>query len=378
MKALFFVAGIQNSCNGGIRLMEAETSLCWRAMCRQLQAEAQERCSDVAAMMGSEAALHAAESLNCIDLLENILPATVSDYISLVKAHTDAGTNYWFVTRQLLLVGPMLDFSDATNRKTAATFLRALLQCLPECEVDDDGNVVALVVDNINPGGGGGGGGGEVENGLMQPSLREHKVLLFYLLQGKAIEPGDLFHSLLLSGGKVSPKFFSEVTNIQASQLHHRSVGLISLYFGDEKRDLQRLRQCLSVFSEHYPYLLNKYKELLSKAFVLVIRSMWPGIDKNPGGSIYMVSNLRKCAVQASRFLLQMMEAPLYAKESKKEEASPESSESIDSPDWRACHVKQLRWLAPQERGCLLRGYMPPCSVEYLSCLNPTNQNKKQ
>lgn len=72
-------------------------------------------------------------------------------------------------------------------------------------------------------------------------------------------------------------------------------------------------------------------QELLSKAFVPVMQFMWPGIDKNPGGSTYMVSNLRKRAVQASRFMLQMMEAPLYAKESKKEEANPVSSESIDN-----------------------------------------------
>ena len=31
-----------------------------------------------------------------------------------------------------------------------------------------------------------------------------------------------------------------------------------------------------------------------------------------------MVSNMRKLAVQASRFMLQMMQAPLYAKETKK------------------------------------------------------------
>ncbi|KAI4320278.1 hypothetical protein MLD38_033775 [Melastoma candidum] len=490
--------GIQNSCNGEIQLMEAESALCWRVMCSQLQAEAQEKGSDVAAMMGSEAAVHAAEALNCNDLLENILPATVSDYISLVKAHIDAGTNYHFVTRQLLLVGTMLDFSDATNRKTAATFLRTLLQRLPECEVDDNGNVVALV-DSINPGGDEEwanavitlarkvhSASGEFEDAVLQVieelarPCRERAADLmqwirclavtglllentesYYLLQGKAIEPEDVLRSLLLPGAKhVNPDVqkvavrclglfgllertpsgdlvrqlrqscvkgpslisreaslalldlmmwhgpekidqavgisnsesldtVTDFHSLKLSDIEDSNIGvlnllyaslygedrteagtdeeesvisvlgegfakilllsdkypslstssqvtllvrLISLFFGDETKDLQRLRQCLSVFFEHYPCLSSKHKDLLSKAFVPVMRSMWPGIDNNPGGSTYMVSNLRKRAVQASRFMLQMMETPLYPKESKKEEASLESSESIDSP----------------------------------------------
>ncbi|KAL6959605.1 hypothetical protein U1Q18_039759 [Sarracenia purpurea var. burkii] len=53
----------------------------------------------------------------------------------------------------------------------------------------------------------------------------------------------------------------------------------------------------------------------LSKAFIPVMRSLWPGINGNAGGSPLMISNMRKRAVQASRFMLQMMQAPLYAKE---------------------------------------------------------------
>ena len=47
--------------------------------------------SDAAATMGTEAAVYAAEASDNNDLLERILPATVSDYIDLVKAHIDAG-----------------------------------------------------------------------------------------------------------------------------------------------------------------------------------------------------------------------------------------------------------------------------------------------
>lgn len=61
----------------------------------------------------------------------------------------------------------------------------------------------------------------------------------------------------------------------------------------------------------------------MSKAFVPLIRSMWPGIDDgNSKNSSYVVSNQRKRAVQASKFMVQMMQTPLYK--------SPE--ESIQAP----------------------------------------------
>lgn len=41
--------------------------------------------------MGTEAAIYAAEASDNNDLLDRILPETVSDYIDLVKAHIDAG-----------------------------------------------------------------------------------------------------------------------------------------------------------------------------------------------------------------------------------------------------------------------------------------------
>lgn len=70
----------------------------------------------------------------------------------------------------------------------------------------------------------------------------------------------------------------------------------------------------------------------LSKAFILVMRSMWPGIYGNAGGSAVVVSNMRKRAVQASRFMLQMMQAPLYAKptENGGENCSTQPTETVD------------------------------------------------
>ena len=62
---------------------------------------------------------------------------------------------------------------------------------------------------------------------------------------------------------------------------------------------------------------MQKY---LSKAFIPIMRSMWPGVNGNAGGSPVLVSDMRKRAVQASRFMLQMMQAPLYEKETVKED----------------------------------------------------------
>lgn len=50
--------------------------------------------SDAAATAGTEAAVYAAEATDNNDLLERVLPATVSDYIELVKAHLAAGETY--------------------------------------------------------------------------------------------------------------------------------------------------------------------------------------------------------------------------------------------------------------------------------------------
>lgn len=74
-------------------------------------------------------------------------------------------------------------------------------------------------------------------------------------------------------------------------------------------------------------------QKCLSKAFVPVMRSMWPGIYGNAGGSSIVVSNKRKRAVQASKFMLQMMQAPLYVKEKEVEgeNRSRETSETLDS-----------------------------------------------
>ena len=54
------------------------------------------------------------------------------------------GPNYQFTSRQLLLLGEMLEFSDTMNRKIASSFLHELLVRPLEHEVDDDGNQIAI------------------------------------------------------------------------------------------------------------------------------------------------------------------------------------------------------------------------------------------
>lgn len=65
-----------------------------------------------------------------------------------------------------------------------------------------------------------------------------------------------------------------------------------------------------------------------------VMRSLWPGIDGKTTGSSMVVSNMRKRAVQASRFMLQMMQAPLLIKETTKlddnENQNLEADPSLD------------------------------------------------
>ncbi|TVU11785.1 hypothetical protein EJB05_45388, partial [Eragrostis curvula] len=127
-----------------IQLMDAEVALYWKIMCKQLQAEAQAKGSEAATTTGAEAAVYASEASDKNDLLDIVLPSTITDYVDLVKAHLSAGPNYHFASRQLLLLGEMLDFSDTMNRKIASSFLHELLKRPLDHEVDDDGNQIAI------------------------------------------------------------------------------------------------------------------------------------------------------------------------------------------------------------------------------------------
>ncbi|CAA7055710.1 unnamed protein product [Microthlaspi erraticum] len=490
----------ESSCSPpSIQLMEPEIALYWRIICRNLHKSAQAKGSDAATAMGAEAAVYAAEASDANDLLERILPATVSDYVALVKAHIEAGPNHHFASRQLLLLGTMLDFSDAMLHKTASSFVQELLHSPFEQELDEDGNSI-VIGDGINLGGDRAwadavsklakkvhAAPGEYEEiilvvveELARPCRERtadflqwmHMLSLTSLLlengksihslQGKAIEPEEILHALLLPGAKhthldvqriavkglglfgllekkpseelvrqlrvafcrspppisimaskalvdlgmwhsptevdkamgqdLSSQFDDEsidfvpidlsnaegdlnlkmldllyagletddwraYTESSENESVKATIGegfakllllgekypnlppsfypfvlgkLVALYFSEESKEQLRFKQCLSVFFEHYAALSEKHKGYVSKAFVPLIRSLWPGIDGITKMSSYVVSNQRKRAVQASRFILQMMQTPLYKKETR---GGPESAEdSIQTP----------------------------------------------
>eukprot|EP00250_Pteridium_aquilinum_P000880 c11059_g1_i1 orf=140-3382(+) len=111
-------------------LMEAEEALYWRVFISYLHSEAQAKGHDAAITGGAQAAINAAAATEKNELLDCVLPSTMTEYVQLVKAHLNAGPPSQFVARQLLLIGKYMDFSDATNRKVAGTFLHEIM-CLP-------------------------------------------------------------------------------------------------------------------------------------------------------------------------------------------------------------------------------------------------------
>lgn len=89
----------------------------------------------------------------------------------------------------------------------------------------------------------------------------------------------------------------------------------------------------------------------ISKSFIPVMRSMWPGINGNATGSPIVVSNMRKRAVQASRFMLQMLQAPLYAKETEQMDETC----SNNSPETNDDSVHASNDFENQEEGLAIR-----------------------
>nr|GEV13526.1 condensin complex subunit 3 [Tanacetum cinerariifolium] len=480
-----FLSSESNTAEGcSTELVDAEVALYLRTLCKHLQTEAQAKGSDAAMTSGTEAAVYASEASDSNDLLEKILPESVSEYIELIKIHIDAGQTNRFIARQLLLLAAMLDFSDATNRKVAAVFVLELLNSPLQHEVDDDGNKV-VIGDGISLGGERDWADavfglakkvhstqGEFEGvvlgvvaELARPCrertadfldwmhclsviglLLEHTQSLRWIY-GKSIEPSEILHSLLLPGAKhihldvqraairclglfgilernlseelikqlrlsfikgpslvssmaskalmdlatwhgphevdkalnrdllsqfrdqsktIDPVDWSDTNedfdielidllyagfdrldfskpseaddgesvhavlaegfakilllsenypSIPVSSHPLLLTKLINLYFNSKTSDFQRLKQCLSVFFEHYPSLSVNHKKCICNAFLPAMRSMWPGINGTAGGSNVIVSNMRKRAIQASRFMLQMLQAPLYPKE---------------------------------------------------------------
>ncbi|XP_021306121.1 condensin complex subunit 3 isoform X2 [Sorghum bicolor] len=493
----YFTANEQDS---NIQLMDAEVGLYWRIMCKHLQAEAQVKGSEAAATTGAEAAVYASEATDKNDLLDSVLPSTITDYVDLVKAHLSAGPNYHFTSRQLLLLGEMLDFSDTTNRKIASSFLHELLVRPLEHEVDDDGNQIAIG-DGVSLGGDKDwakavaelakkvhSSVGEFEmvvstvvEEMVRPCRERTADFMQWMhclavtglllqntstlrnLQATAIEPSELLHSLLLPAAKqnhvdvqraalrclcllgllenrpntelvkqlrlsfingpdlvsaIACKALIDLVTWHGPQQIDRAIGiespdssyeksqftqvdlsdmnaddlnigvldilfsgfhkddwefdlegdnhdnvptilgegfakilllsgnfasipadlhtvilaqLIRLYFSEEAKELERLKQCLSVFFQHYPALSEKHKSCISNAFVPVMKAMWPGLYGNAGGSPVAISKRRKLAVQASRFMVQMVQTQLFSTESMDQASKSPESPSVSA-----------------------------------------------
>ncbi|XP_024527782.1 condensin complex subunit 3 isoform X2 [Selaginella moellendorffii] len=112
---------------GKIRFMEPEEALYWRTLCAHLHSEAQAKSSDAAKSRGAQADVLEAVAADKAQLLDSILPATVAEFVTLVEAHHTAGSSQSFVSRQLLLLANVLDFSDMASRKCAAASINNFL-----------------------------------------------------------------------------------------------------------------------------------------------------------------------------------------------------------------------------------------------------------
>ncbi|KAL6631341.1 hypothetical protein ACP70R_028191 [Stipagrostis hirtigluma subsp. patula] len=132
---------------------------------------------------------------------------------------------------------------------------------------------------------------------------------------------------------------------------------LIRLYFSEETKELERLKQCLSVFFQHYPALSDKHKSCVSNAFVPVMKAMWPGLYGNAGGSTHVISRRRKLAVQAARFMVQMVQTPLLSSEST-DQASKSPGSASSSAD--ASNISDI-----SEEGLAIR-----IAAEVANCLD--------
>uniref|UniRef100_A0A0E0A7T0 Nuclear condensin complex subunit 3 C-terminal domain-containing protein n=1 Tax=Oryza glumipatula TaxID=40148 RepID=A0A0E0A7T0_9ORYZ len=465
----YFTANTEDEAEkvSNIQLMDAEVALYWKIMCKHLQAEAQIKGSEAATTTGTEAAVYASEASDKNDLLDGVLPSTISDYVDLVKAHLSAGPNYHFASRQLLLLGEMLDFSDTMNRKVASSFLHELLTRPLEHEVDEDGNKMAIG-DGVSLGGDKEwakavaelakrvhASVGEFEmvvatvvEELARPCRERTADFMHWMhclavtglllenasslrsLQGKAIEPLELLQSLLLPATKQNhvdvqrvalrclclfgflenrpnaelvkqlrlsfingpdlvsamackalidlvtwhgPQEIDQTIGIESSDATNEksqfttvdisnmndddlNIGVLDILFsgflkddwefnleGDNHDNVPTILgegfAKILLLSENYarisadlhPVILARLR-CVSSAFVPVMRAMWPGLYGNVGGGAHAVSKRRKYAAQAARFMVQMVQTPLFSTETTEQASSSPESQST-KPD---------------------------------------------
>ncbi|CAN4126860.1 unnamed protein product [Withania somnifera] len=468
---------VEGQCKLSVQLMEAEVAFFWRAVCKHLQMEAQAKGSEAATTMDTVSAVYAAEASDKNDLLDRVLPASIGDYVELVKAHTVAGINYRFASRQLLLLGVMLDFSDVTNRRHGNEVIigdginlggdkdwAAAVAELTRKVHSAPGEFVEVVLQVVEE---------------LARSCRERTADFMQWLH--SIEPTEVLHSVLLPGAKhvhldvqraairclglfgllerrpsedlvkqLRSSFAKGPSSITAmaskamidlglwhgpnvvdkamnrdlsSQLQdHKikfsdikiSIGsedveielLDLLYTGLEKHNLGDSDDCdehetvqtvlgegfakILLLSKKYPSIptlsnplllaklislcfYSENKELERNVYMPVMRSLWPGINGNATGSSFMISNMQKRATQASRFMVQMMQAPLYYEETAP--ANENDNEShIDSAELSSMHESGEEGLAIRIAGEVVSFHAKKTAAEkaYVSALCKT------
>ncbi|CAK9882254.1 unnamed protein product [Sphagnum jensenii] len=141
--------------------------------------------------------------------------------------------------------------------------------------------------------------------------------LLMNLLESAPIEekPDELVESETVGGlvaegfAKVllQSKAFKDVQTIEDILF----AQLICLYFNGDMNNSPRLQQCLSVFFINYSVLSADNKKCIARAFIPVMRSAWPGIYGNEGGTSSIVAAKKNRATQLSKFMLELLENQL-------------------------------------------------------------------
>uniref|UniRef100_A0A453RAH5 Nuclear condensin complex subunit 3 C-terminal domain-containing protein n=1 Tax=Aegilops tauschii subsp. strangulata TaxID=200361 RepID=A0A453RAH5_AEGTS len=377
----------------------------------------------------------------------------VQDGQTIRQYFTANRPNYHFASRQLLLLGGMLDFSDSMNRKVASSFLYELLNRPLEHEVDEDGNQIAIG-DGVSLGGDlqwakavselakkVHASIGEFEmviatvvEELARPCRERTADFMQWMhclavtglllentstlrsLEGTAIRPSEVLQSLLLPAAKQKhvdvqraalrclclfgllenkpstelvkqlrlsfingpdlvsamaskalidlvswhgPQELDQAIGTEPSDANYEktqfapvdisdlndddlNVGVLSILFsGFHKDDWEFSPEgdnhdnVPTILGEGFAkiLLLKKHKRCVSSAFVPLMRAMWPGIHGNAGGSGPVVSKKRKQAVQAARFMVQMVQSPLFSTETAEQACmSPESLSSSPGP----------------------------------------------
>jgi hypothetical protein len=93
---------LRGVCEAG-ELLSDEASLFWRVVCEQLNSMASSQGVAAASTHGTAAVVQAAAAGECLEALDRVLPATVSDLVQFISLHMEAD-GYGFAGHQLLFI----------------------------------------------------------------------------------------------------------------------------------------------------------------------------------------------------------------------------------------------------------------------------------